>query len=105
MGKFSDLTGEFIGQLFVLGRMENGPRNDTRWECLCMCGNIKPVHGRNLKWGATKSCGCMRVRPRRYEPICIHTVALRASPQDIKQHKARRVVRALGQLGLGNGQA
>jgi hypothetical protein len=60
MGKFSDLTGEFIGQLFVLGRMENGPRNDTRWECLCMCGNIKPVHGRNLKWGATKSCGCMR---------------------------------------------
>ncbi len=60
---FIDLTGEQFGRLKVLRRVEdkvlsNGEKL-VNWECVCSCGNVTYVTGRDLKCGNTKSCGCL----------------------------------------------
>lgn len=39
------------------------------WKCLCDCGTIKIIKGRNLKIGKTKSCGCLSTGPKSTTPI------------------------------------
>lgn len=56
-----DLTGRRFGFLTVLSRSPRSPNlksRDARWLCRCDCGNETVVAARNLKNGATKSCGC-----------------------------------------------
>lgn len=59
-----DLTGQKFGMLTVLGRVENHIRlngkKESRWKCLCDCGNEVIVLGKSLKNENTKSCGCIR---------------------------------------------
>lgn len=57
----NDLTGQRFGRFVVLGFSPTTiPGKDTRWECQCDCGNKKTVTRSALKYGYTKSCGCMR---------------------------------------------
>ena len=63
-----DLTGQRFGRLTVLGR--DGTKKycfDTTptWRCRCDCGKECIVLGRNLRSGATRSCGCLRVEVSR----------------------------------------
>ncbi len=60
MSKLVDLTGRRFNSLVVLRRAENALNGVARWECLCDCGNVTIVRGKNLKSGAVKSCGCRR---------------------------------------------
>lgn len=60
---FHDLTGERFGRLTVVERVENyvspnGKWKQTRWKCLCDCGNYKIIHATSLTRGLTRSCGC-----------------------------------------------
>lgn len=62
--KFHDLTGLHFGFWTVIERSEdrfykNGGRVTT-WLCKCKCGNFKVVPARDLKRGASKSCGCLK---------------------------------------------
>lgn len=59
---FQDLTGKDFGFWHVI------ERGDTKkyargqiiyWKCRCRCGIIKQVPGRDLRSGASQSCGCM----------------------------------------------
>ena len=62
-GILQDLKGQHFGLWTVL------ERGDTRyyknggqavcWVCRCECGTIKTVPGRDLKSGASQSCGCL----------------------------------------------
>lgn len=62
-GVLQDLTNQKFGLWTVL------KRGDTRyyksggqsvcWVCRCECGTIKTVPGRDLKSGASQSCGCL----------------------------------------------
>lgn len=62
-GTLQDLTGQKFGLWTVI------ERGDTRyyknggqavcWRCQCECGTIKTVPGRDLKSGASQSCGCL----------------------------------------------
>ncbi len=61
MGNFIDLTGKKFGKLTVIKRASNQGRN-TRWECLCECGNIKINQGGSLKNGRVVSCGCKKIK-------------------------------------------
>lgn len=58
-----DLTGRRFGRLTVIERAgtagADGQRRPT-WLCQCDCGNKAIVIGANLRYGMTKSCGCLR---------------------------------------------
>lgn len=64
MPKLIDLTGKRFGKLVVLERGENyiSPNGTklTRWICQCDCGEIIHTTLSHLKYGHTKSCGCMK---------------------------------------------
>lgn len=55
--------GDRIGKLTLVERTAK-PRPDGKregwWKVVCDCGTEKMVLSRNLKLGATKSCGCVR---------------------------------------------
>lgn len=55
------MVGKKFGRLTVLE--ETNKRKDRRivYKCLCDCGNISYVTGKNLRNGNTKSCGCLSV--------------------------------------------
>lgn len=63
MAIFKDLTGERIGRLTVIERVESITQKNgkpvTRWLCKCDCGNTKIVRADTLGRG-TNSCGCLK---------------------------------------------
>lgn len=50
-----NLVGKTYGRLTVLEWL-----GDSRWQCVCQCGNTTSVLTANLKRGNTSSCGCVR---------------------------------------------
>lgn len=61
MPAFQDISGQKFGRLLVLG-MAKERRSNGRiaWRCLCECGNITETPAADsLKYGRTKSCGCL----------------------------------------------
>ena len=57
-----DLTGQVFGRLTVLE--DDGTRalgGAVKWKCVCSCPNktIVHVHSQALRYGKTKSCGCL----------------------------------------------
>lgn len=61
MGTLVDITGERFGMLTVLKRSGSVETKPT-WLCLCDCGNVKVIKGASLRYGHTKSCGCLVVK-------------------------------------------
>lgn len=65
--KMKDLTGQRIGMLTVIKRVENRtfPSGQTKMQylCKCDCGSEVIVLGSNLlKKGNTTSCGCYKIQ-------------------------------------------
>lgn len=64
VGKFQDLIGKKFGLWMVLERAETRKYRSGGqaicWTCRCECGTIKSVPGRDLKSGASQSCGCLK---------------------------------------------
>lgn len=56
-----NMIGNKFGRLTVIE--ETNKRKDRRivYKCICDCGNITYVTGKNLRNGNTKSCGCLSV--------------------------------------------
>lgn len=55
-----DLTGRSFGRLTVTARaFINNPNGESRWVCICICGNINTVRRCDLTGNRTKSCGCL----------------------------------------------
>ena len=59
-----DLTGRRFGRWLVVSR---APDNVTAcgyhhimWNCICDCGTEKIVRGKSLRYGISKSCGCLQ---------------------------------------------
>lgn len=55
-GAKSDLTGKRFGRLTAIGYLGN-----SKWRCLCDCGNTADVKTYSLNNGLTMSCGCLSV--------------------------------------------
>ena len=49
----------------VLGDLDKNDWRSETWLCQCKCGNTKKVTAKRIRSGATKSCGCMRVKMAR----------------------------------------
>jgi hypothetical protein len=57
MSTLKDITGLRFGRLVVLNRVPSV--KNSRWLCLCDCGQEKEVSAPGLKTGQIKSCGCL----------------------------------------------
>lgn len=60
-----DLTGQRFGRLTVwrkgwLEKSKWREQKQTKWECMCDCGNYVEVYANNLRKGTTRSCGCLQ---------------------------------------------
>jgi len=49
------------GRLTIIANVGQNKRYDQIVQCLCECGKTKEVILNNLKSGATKSCGCLKI--------------------------------------------
>ncbi len=59
--KREDLTGQKFGRLTVVEKTDKKDYLGTAiYKCQCDCGNITEVNARALKFGNTRSCGCLR---------------------------------------------
>ena len=60
--KFPDLSGQRFGRLLALdyaGRIYDNS-NSEAWRCQCDCGALTVVLASSLRYGLTRSCGCLR---------------------------------------------
>lgn len=60
MPRSLNLMGCVFSRLSILGKLENNNRGNSRWLCLCSCGNQVVAIGTELKSGHIKSCGCLQ---------------------------------------------
>jgi hypothetical protein len=82
---FKDLSGQRFGRLTALHpvakrRVDGG----LFWSCQCDCGSTTEVHGRSLRAGHTRSCGCLAsetaakhiltIRPEKTKPKHGHAI-------------------------------
>lgn len=63
---FKDLTDKVFGRLTVLRHVDwyinpSTKKRAAKWECICICGNKIVTLGSSLSYGATTSCGCLKV--------------------------------------------
>lgn len=57
-----DLTGMKFNHWTVLRTAPSGTSGDTKWMCVCICGDEKAVFTKALQRGMSKSCGCQSGR-------------------------------------------
>lgn len=57
--KLKDLTGMVFGRLTVIKHHGTNEKGVHLWECKCECGNTFIARGDALRYGFTKSCGCL----------------------------------------------
>jgi hypothetical protein len=63
MLKFSPSKNEInarYGRLVVLCQDGHDKYKNTKWLCVCDCGNTKTILGMNLRKSMTTSCGCLQ---------------------------------------------
>ena len=71
MSKLIDLTGMRFGRLVVIERagtyssFSDPDKKYPTWRCRCDCGAETIVVGGNLRFGSTRSCGCLRREKQR----------------------------------------
>lgn len=58
MPGFIDITGQKFNRWTVIKRVDTHPRR-TFWLCKCDCGTERPVEGKHVRYGTSKSCGCL----------------------------------------------
>lgn len=59
MSKPLDLAGVRFGRLTAI-RPDSQTEQGVLWECRCTCGRTVVLHGKRLRYGRVKSCGCLR---------------------------------------------
>lgn len=79
MGKLIDLTGMVFGRLTVLRHVGKNEKGENMWECQCECGNTVAVRGDVLRYGLTRSCGCLSREV--HADRCRTVLAARPSPK------------------------
>lgn len=55
-----DLRGQRFSRLVAIDISQHQSKGDTKWICLCDCGNRAEIRAQNLKRGVAKSCGCLK---------------------------------------------
>jgi len=58
MPSYLDITGQRFGRLTALEPVKRHPKQ-MHWRCRCDCGEERIVAGGKLRYGSTRSCGCL----------------------------------------------
>jgi hypothetical protein len=57
-------SGRLVARRKITALQVTALQGDSRWECLCDCGNTHTILAKSLLAGDIKSCGCLhRLRP------------------------------------------
>lgn len=56
----NDLTGLRFGRLVADAPITGVSKYGTYWRCICDCGKVHYAHRSALRYGRTRSCGCLR---------------------------------------------
>jgi hypothetical protein len=73
MPKSIDLTGHKYNLLTVVGKTNQKTTNGQwRWLCKCECGTETILNTGNIRYGRTKSCGCLQRRTGKDSPAYKH---------------------------------
>lgn len=68
-----NLTGKQFGRLTVVQASGITKNKSVRWLCQCDCGHKKVIDGASLRYGATRSCGCLLVETaKKQKPRLTH---------------------------------
>jgi hypothetical protein len=59
MDKSKNITGQKFGRWVVIKRNGNNAGGTALWLCKCECGNKATVRGTELRYGRSRSCGCL----------------------------------------------
>lgn len=55
-----DITGQRFGRLTVQRESHRDRSRAVHWVCVCDCGSAVTVAGTLLRYGKTRSCGCLQ---------------------------------------------
>lgn len=78
-GQFIDLTGQRFGRLTVVKRADfNYNMSSALWVCKCDCGNVKNVVSTSLRYGRTRSCGCLATETKAARAVIASKAAVEA---------------------------
>ena len=58
--RHKDITGQKFGRLTAIECVGRDRQRMALWKCRCECGNYIVTRGTGLRYGSTKSCGCLR---------------------------------------------
>jgi hypothetical protein len=59
--KSEELTGKTFNRWTVLGKSDKKTNaNKILWKCQCECKTIREIVGTDLKYGKSRSCGCLK---------------------------------------------
>lgn len=81
---FRDITGVRFNRLVVISRVNNDKHGNSRWKCLCDCGNTIEVLASCLRKLECQSCGCY------HKEVAKITVLKRVKHGEARQGKATR---------------
>jgi len=59
MIKFTDITGQQFGRWAAQWPAGRDIGGLVYWLCLCSCGSLRAVSGKDLRIGRSNSCGCL----------------------------------------------
>lgn len=54
------MVGKRFGRLKVISDQNKTKHESAIWLCKCDCGTLVEIEGRSLRFGSTKSCGCLQ---------------------------------------------
>lgn len=60
-----DMVGKRFGRLVIIKEADYYIRNRPAWVCRCDCGSIATLPGAAVRFGNTRSCGCLHDEIRR----------------------------------------
>jgi hypothetical protein len=60
MSRRMDLTGKVFGRWTVISFVERDTNRQSKWKCVCLCGEAREVAAGKLLQGKSSSCGCLR---------------------------------------------
>lgn len=88
------MAGKIFGRLTVISFNGKTKRGEILWNCRCDCGTEVVVYGKHLRYGSTKSCGCLcrELTSERHSLDCGEAAFNRLYSVYVRSAKRRKII-------------